>query len=145
MHMLLTFGLLIFCFQDASSTDICQLPREVGWCKASFPRFYFNTATGNCEEFIYGGCRGNKNNFVTLDQCKTRCGMSDICTLPKETGWCKASFPRFYFNAATGTCENFIYGGCRGNANNFATWVECRARCQRVTWTPIPDHTDGTL
>ncbi|XP_058050660.1 actinia tenebrosa protease inhibitors-like [Ahaetulla prasina] len=180
-------------------SDICQLPKEVGRCKASFPRFYFNTATGNCEGFNYGGCEGNKNNFLTLNQCRAACQRSetpskcklkarkgrckskipryyynaynkrcrlfiyggcggnennfqtiaqckkdcepfgntgkpfspDVCQLPKDAGRCKASFPRFYFNTATGNCEGFIYGGCGGNENNFLTLNQCRAACQR--------------
>uniref|UniRef100_A0A8C6XD17 BPTI/Kunitz inhibitor domain-containing protein n=1 Tax=Naja naja TaxID=35670 RepID=A0A8C6XD17_NAJNA len=58
------------------SPEICTLPPKVGKCKASFLRFYFNAATGNCEGFIYGGCGGNKNNFVTLGQCRATCQRS---------------------------------------------------------------------
>lgn len=39
---------------------------------------------------------------------------SDICQLKKETGNCKAFFPRFYFNSSTNKCENFVWGGCGG-------------------------------
>ncbi|XP_070621737.1 carboxypeptidase inhibitor SmCI-like [Erythrolamprus reginae] len=53
--------------------EICNLPAKVGLCKAAFHRFSFNVATGNCEEFIYGGCKGNENNFVTLSECRSTC------------------------------------------------------------------------
>ncbi|KAM3830459.1 doenitin-1-like [Vipera latastei] len=79
-YMLLTFGLLIFSFQDASSQAfsgtyafICKLSRKKGPCKAAFVRFYYNKRTGNCEKFIYGGCKGNKNNFLTLTECIMKC------------------------------------------------------------------------
>ncbi|KAK9395079.1 carboxypeptidase inhibitor SmCI-like [Crotalus adamanteus] len=81
--------------------------------------------------FVFSGCGGNGNNFMTSEECIKQCRTADICTLPREVGRCKASFPRHYFNAATGNCEQFIYGGCGGNANNFASMAECRARCQR--------------
>uniref|UniRef100_A0A670Z4I4 BPTI/Kunitz inhibitor domain-containing protein n=1 Tax=Pseudonaja textilis TaxID=8673 RepID=A0A670Z4I4_PSETE len=55
---------------------ICNLPPITGKCKASLLRFYFNTATGNCEGFIYGGCGGNKNNFKALGQCRATCQRS---------------------------------------------------------------------
>ena len=39
---------------------------------------------------------------------------------------------RYYHN--NGKCEQFIYGGCRGNANNFGSQEDCEARC--VLGTP---------
>ena len=52
-----------------------------------------------------------------------------VCNLPKVTGPCRAAFRRWYFNRATGRCEMFTYGGCRGNANNFRTKRECEQKC----------------
>uniref|UniRef100_A0A8C5WTJ8 BPTI/Kunitz inhibitor domain-containing protein n=1 Tax=Laticauda laticaudata TaxID=8630 RepID=A0A8C5WTJ8_LATLA len=68
-----TVYVIFFFLLSHVSPVICQLPKAEGWCKASFPRFYFNAATGNCEKFIYGGCGGNKNNFFTLEQCRAAC------------------------------------------------------------------------
>ena len=44
---------------------MCELPPEVGPCKGYFPAWYFNILSGSCEQFIYGGCIGNENNFWT--------------------------------------------------------------------------------
>ena len=38
------------------------------------PRYFFNFASRRCEEFLYGGCRGNQNNFKTLKSCISSCG-----------------------------------------------------------------------
>ncbi|XP_070190984.1 papilin-like isoform X1 [Littorina saxatilis] len=115
-------------------TDICQLPSEVGPCKASLPRFFFNSATQQCESFTYGGCGGNANRFSTLSECNAACSaVTDICQLPSEVGPCRASLPRFFFNSATQQCESFTYGGCGGNANRFSTLSECNAACSAVT------------
>ena len=47
----------------------CNLPYDGGDCEAEFPAWYFNKQTGACEEFSYGGCGGNKNNFETPEEC----------------------------------------------------------------------------
>lgn len=53
--------------------ELCILPRVVGPCRASFPRWYYNQAVKKCLKFIYGGCEGNMNNFRTKAECKKRC------------------------------------------------------------------------
>jgi hypothetical protein len=49
--------------------------------------------------------------------------------LPPEGGSCDAYFERYAFDAETGTCRGFVYGGCDGNGNNFETAEECHAAC----------------
>ncbi|VDN09688.1 unnamed protein product [Dibothriocephalus latus] len=56
-------------------------------------------------------------------------GGRGICNLLPDSGMCMAMMPRFYFEASDGTCKSFIYGGCRGNENNFATERECLETC----------------
>lgn len=53
--------------------DVCALPIDRGPCDAVFERFAFNTQTGQCEPFIYGGCGGNANNFPTIADCYDAC------------------------------------------------------------------------
>jgi hypothetical protein len=55
------------------------------------------------------------------------------CTLPPDPGPCEAAFESFFFNAETGRCETFTYGGCDGNANRFDSADRCVAEC-------APDH-----
>merc|ERR1711962_515240 len=43
----------------------------VSRCNITNARFYHNA--GKCEQFIYGGCRGNENNFASLEACQARC------------------------------------------------------------------------
>ena len=105
--------------------DICQQPKKVGPCKAAHPRFYFNKDAGKCEEFTYGGCGGNENNFKTLEACQAKC----TCHQPKEVGPCKAALPSFYFDHNAGKCKDFTYGGCKGNANNFEKLEACQEMC----------------
>jgi hypothetical protein len=56
-------------------------------------------------------------------------GAGDICRLPVEVGPCEAEILRYAFDAKTGTCLLFTYGGCEGNANNFETIDECYETC----------------
>ncbi len=51
------------------------------------------------------------------------------CSLPQETGPCRAAFRRYFFNSETQTCETFIFGGCGGNRNNFRSLRHCQRAC----------------
>lgn len=54
-------------------TDNCFLPLETGPCKMSLERYGYDPAQGTCRDFVYGGCAGNSNRFMTLEQCNTAC------------------------------------------------------------------------
>lgn len=59
---------------DANSVpQQCHQPKETGRCFALFYRFAYNLDKRACEQFIYGGCAGNSNNFETLEQCEQIC------------------------------------------------------------------------
>ncbi|XP_058033070.1 kunitz-type serine protease inhibitor bitisilin-1-like [Ahaetulla prasina] len=53
--------------------SLCYLPADSGPCLAYMPRFYYNSTSHECQGFIYGGCRGNANNFETIDECHRTC------------------------------------------------------------------------
>jgi Kunitz/Bovine pancreatic trypsin inhibitor domain len=53
------------------------------------------------------------------------------CSEPLDPGPCLANIPRFYFCATSRTCKKFIYGGCKGNKNNFETFESCIKQCHR--------------
>jgi hypothetical protein len=46
---------------DGTRPKECELQPETGPCRAMFQSFYFNPSKNRCEEFIYGGCNGMKN------------------------------------------------------------------------------------
>jgi spondin-1 len=58
----------------SSAKETCALDLEPGLCRGYFNRWFFNTSSGICEEFVYGGCRGNGNNFDSVEKCDEVCG-----------------------------------------------------------------------
>ena len=48
-------------------------PKDEGACSAMLEKFYFDKRDGQCKEFIYGGCRGNENNFKDMEECEKQC------------------------------------------------------------------------
>ncbi|XP_071452717.1 spondin-1 [Hetaerina americana] len=59
----------------ADAKEACMEEVEVGPCRGSFPRWYFEPAKRMCVPFIFGGCRGNRNNFRTREDCIGSCGI----------------------------------------------------------------------
>ena len=63
-------------FVDYAST--CSLPEDAGSCEdtdsaLSTTRWRYNPALQTCVQFVFSGCRGNRNNFVTESECARRC------------------------------------------------------------------------
>lgn len=192
------------------SEDHCMVPMKIGPCRGSFPRWHYNAASQKCEQFTFGGCRGNRNNYLSLDECtnacygsekieKTgrglpiptpqaeKCGVTctsdqficanqccldrtlecdstpqcsdgsdednceDLgrnfeillqipvdelkvrCTEPPDTGNCRDTLSRWYYDPLKRQCSRFNYGGCYGNENRFNTKEQCLKVCGGVT------------
>ncbi|KAJ7345553.1 hypothetical protein JRQ81_001503 [Phrynocephalus forsythii] len=128
-------------------TSFCGKKADSGPCKALHARYYFDIQTRRCEIFNFGGCQGNENNFLTLEECQEKCVVaSDLpekkkrskfkkeqpyyCLLENDPGVCRGLIPRYFYNTESQTCEKFLYGGCLGNQNNFQSLKECLDTCQ---------------
>ena len=59
---------------ECRSQCICSLPKADGLCLGYFPSWFYNFESGQCEQFVYGGCGGNTNRFFTKDRCLKMCG-----------------------------------------------------------------------
>lgn len=72
-------------FSALTAAQVCAQPRDVGPCKAAIQKFYYNANTRRCEQFTYGGCGGNRNNFDTEVRCRQYCRASPPVTTVTET------------------------------------------------------------
>ncbi|NXM21394.1 TFPI2 inhibitor, partial [Ploceus nigricollis] len=111
----------------------CLLPPDEGPCRALVPRWYYDRHTQSCQEFTYGGCYGNANNFLTFDDCEKSCWtikkVPKLCRMEADGGPCRSYLRRYAFNLSSMRCEEFIYGGCYGNGNNFRDLQSCVDHC----------------
>ncbi|KAI5771350.1 SPINT1 [Gulo gulo luscus] len=53
--------------------EYCLASSKVGRCRGSFPRWYYDPKEQICKSFVYGGCLGNKNNYLREEECKLAC------------------------------------------------------------------------
>ncbi|XP_051578821.1 kunitz-type protease inhibitor 1-like [Myxocyprinus asiaticus] len=68
------------------------------------------------------------------------------CLVPKKEGPCRGSFMRWHYNAITEKCEEFKFGGCRPNLNNYLTLNECQNACDKVSViNPNPSESFGPI
>nr|XP_029723407.1 papilin-like isoform X4 [Aedes albopictus] len=114
--------------------DRCHLPKITGPCTGYYPMWYYDTDRNTCAQFTYGGCLGNANRFETLEECKGTCVVDDSmppCDQPMEAGPCNGTFARWYYEKERDACEPFLYGGCKGNKNNYPTESSCNYHCKK--------------
>lgn len=53
--------------------DPCSLPPAKGPCLSLLSRYFYDQKTESCQKFTYGGCGGNRNNFLDMKECEMQC------------------------------------------------------------------------
>ncbi|XP_045144561.1 tissue factor pathway inhibitor 2-like [Echinops telfairi] len=118
---------------DGNSLEVCFLPPEEGPCRARLPSYYYDKTTQSCQQFWYGGCHGNANNFILEEDCKQACGWIEKvppnCLLEVSEKPCKNATKQYYFNLKSMTCEQVKSGNCLGNENSFPDKAACMRLC----------------
>ncbi|XP_048646902.1 kunitz-type protease inhibitor 2 isoform X1 [Marmota marmota marmota] len=74
--------------------EYCAAKAVTGPCRAAFLRWYYDAEKNSCDNFIYGGCRGNKNSYLSKEACMQRCfGKEMYPVLPLATKGAPGSLP----------------------------------------------------
>ncbi|XP_062566165.1 tabkunin 1-like [Saccostrea cucullata] len=104
------FLLFYFCILVKSAfSSVCHLPKDVGMCDGLCPRWFYNSHTHRCEEFYYGCCGGNANNFRTEQGCLNSC--TNGCPNGKSNIFCKAPA------CQVTSCPNYPSASCKEVCN----------------------------
>ncbi|KAJ3036222.1 hypothetical protein HDV00_002976 [Rhizophlyctis rosea] len=61
----------------ALAADSCSLKPETGPCRALFYKYYYDSAAGQCKQFVWGGC-GGVVPFQTETECEKSCESTTI-------------------------------------------------------------------
>ncbi|XP_073497552.1 kunitz-type protease inhibitor 2 [Phyllobates terribilis] len=144
---------------DTTVPEYCSGPGVTGNCRAAFPRWYYDAESKSCRAFIYGGCGGSTNNHMSEQDCMAKCpanapkpepakvhapekgDFKEYCAAPAYTGPCRAAFKRWYYDSSTGTCQTFVFGGCKPKSNNYMTETDCKDMCSgRTEGDDFADH-----
>ncbi|KAK7896238.1 hypothetical protein WMY93_021563 [Mugilogobius chulae] len=59
-----------------NDSHLCPGSRD-GSCRMNVPRYFYNSTSEECEAFVYGGCEGNGNRFVSRRECHLHCPARD--------------------------------------------------------------------
>ena len=94
--------------EKSRSTYICTLSLHFfyspGPCNDTKANWYFESSSGKCTAFTFGGCEGNANRFETQEQCDRQCGLfrdQDVCGVAKDIGPCLGRFKKWHFDQVT--------------------------------------------
>ena len=55
---------------------------------------------------------------------------SQQCNMVMDSGPCHARISRYHYDATDEYCKHFVFGGCKGNTNNFASKITCLKTCR---------------
>nr|XP_025043314.1 kunitz-type protease inhibitor 1 [Pelodiscus sinensis] len=84
--------------------EFCLAPKKVGRCRGSFPRWFYNPESQQCERFTFGGCKANKNNYVWEEACKLACKNVQGSSGERAQPVCNGSCQPFHFKCKDGCC-----------------------------------------
>ncbi|XP_035940130.1 kunitz-type protease inhibitor 1 isoform X1 [Halichoerus grypus] len=89
--------------------EYCLASSKVGRCRGSFPRWYYDPKERICKSFVYGGCLGNKNNYLREEECKLACRDVQGPSLDRHSPVCSGTCHPTEFRCRNGCCiDSFL-------------------------------------
>ena len=70
---LYVYNLLLLFVLDPVTSTVCSRIWNPVKCQTDTKRFRFNAQTRTCDQFMFSGCLGNRNNFATKTSCSQAC------------------------------------------------------------------------
>ncbi|XP_032663851.1 spondin-1 isoform X1 [Odontomachus brunneus] len=108
-------------FDMATAKVVCMEEADAGPCRGYFQRWAFNPQKLMCLPFAYGGCRGNRNNFLTSDECDNTCGIvrAALTGQPLNGTVIQSELPTASFNPPPVDCV----------VTRWSSWTPCSVTC----------------
>ncbi|KAI5278687.1 Kunitz-Type Protease Inhibitor 1 [Manis pentadactyla] len=104
-----TANVTVTVLSTKQTEEYCLAPRKVGRCRGSFPRWYYNSTEQVCKSFTYGGCLGNKNNYLREEECKLACRDVQGPSMERHHPVCSGTCHSTQFHCSDGCCiDSFL-------------------------------------
>uniref|UniRef100_A0A3B4D5Z7 BPTI/Kunitz inhibitor domain-containing protein n=1 Tax=Pygocentrus nattereri TaxID=42514 RepID=A0A3B4D5Z7_PYGNA len=117
----------------------CSLAPERETGEDRTVKFYYDDQLRFCAPFFNkGNCNGG-NCFNSDRDCMASCSAEyqdlypeggAVCALKMDPGNCYATIAMYYYDSEEKICRMFLYRGCHGNGNRFASREECQQICE---------------
>lgn len=104
---------------EAPAEPYCQEDPDPGRCRMAITRWYYNPREGNCQEYKYSGCGGNRNSFVTMESCMQTCHKNRRESVFKDL--MSMSLVREDYKPQPVPCK----------VSEWSEWSECSNQCGR--------------
>uniref|UniRef100_A0A8C5R9G7 Kunitz-type protease inhibitor 1 n=1 Tax=Leptobrachium leishanense TaxID=445787 RepID=A0A8C5R9G7_9ANUR len=125
-------------------------------CDGHCQRFQFQCSDGCCIDGMLecddtvncddgsdeASCEKYDHGYKTLLDLDVPNNKARCVEIP-DSGYCRASFSRWYYDLESKTCMAFTYGGCGGNGNNFKSESDCMRFCTGISEDDIYEINRG--